>query len=99
MAGGGGGCKGWGITRAIKQRIQSSRIRPCPRHMVIATNLSSLFDLLHCSIPQTRTECCLDFAVVGGLQGVGDYKGGRGYEHSYSLHNLLPSTSQITLPE
>ena len=41
---------------------------PCHRHMVIATNLSSLFDLLHCSIPQTRTECCLEFAVVSGYR-------------------------------
>ena len=39
---------------------------PCHRHMVIATNLSSLFDLLHCSIPQTRTKCCLEFTAVGG---------------------------------
>ena len=41
---------------ARKQRIQSSHIPPCHRHMVIATNLSLLFDLLHCSIPQTRTR-------------------------------------------
>ena len=52
--------------QVIKQRIQTSHIPPRHRHMVIATNLSSLFDLLHCSIPQTRTECCLDFAVVSG---------------------------------
>ena len=51
---------------AIKQRIQSSHIPPCRRHMVIATNLSSLFDLLHCSTPQTRAECCLEFAVGSG---------------------------------
>ena len=41
---------------------------PCHRHMVIATDLSSLFDLLHCSIPQTRTECCLEFGVVSGYR-------------------------------
>ena len=52
----------------IKQRIQSSRIPPCHRHMVIATNLSSLFDLLHCSIPQTRAECCLEFTAVSGYR-------------------------------
>ena len=51
---------------AIKQRIQSSHIPPCRRHMVIATNLSSWFDLLHCSTPQTRAECCLEFAVGSG---------------------------------
>ena len=54
------------VLGAIKQRIQSSRIPLCHRHMVIATNLSSLFDLLHCSIPQTRAECCVEFAVVSG---------------------------------
>ena len=53
---------------AIKQRIQSSHIPPCRRHMVIATNLSSLFDLLHCSTPQTRAECCLEFAVGSGYR-------------------------------
>ena len=51
---------------AIKQRIQSSHIPPCHRHMVIATNFSSLFDLLHCSIPQTGAECCLEFAAGSG---------------------------------
>ena len=48
------------------QRIQGSHLPPCHRHMVIATNLSSLFDLQHCSIPQTRTECCLEFTAVSG---------------------------------
>ena len=56
------------LNKAIKQRIQSSHIPPCHRHMVIATNLSSLFDLLHCSIPQTRTECCPEFTVVSGYR-------------------------------
>ena len=54
--------------RAIEQRIQSSHIPPCHRHMVIATNLTSLCDLLHCSIPQARTECCLEFTAVGGYR-------------------------------
>ena len=36
--------------------------------MVIATNLSSLFDLLQCSIRQTRAECCLEFTVVSGYR-------------------------------
>ena len=49
---------------AIKEQIQSSHIPPCYRHMVIATNFSSLFDVLHCSIPQTRAECCLEITVV-----------------------------------
>ena len=53
---------------ATKQRIQSSHMPPCHRHMVIATNLSSLFDLLHCSIPQTTTECRLEFAEVSGCR-------------------------------
>ena len=57
-AGAGGG--------AIKQRIQSSHMPPRHRHMVIATNFSSLFDLLHCSIPQMRAECCLEFTVGSG---------------------------------
>ena len=39
---------------------------PCHRHMVIATNLSSLFDLLLCSTPQTRAECCLELNAVRG---------------------------------
>ena len=38
---------------AIQQRIQSSHMPPCHRHMVIATNFSSMFDLLLCSTPQT----------------------------------------------
>ena len=37
-------------------------------HMVIATNLSSLFDLLHCSTPQTRAECCLELTAVSGYR-------------------------------
>ena len=41
---------------------------PCHRRMVIATNFSSMFDLLHCSIPQTRAGCCLDFIVVSGYR-------------------------------
>ena len=36
--------------------------------MVLAASLSLLFDLLHCSIPQTRTKCCLEFAVVSGYR-------------------------------
>ena len=52
----------------MKQRIQSSHIPLCHRHMVIATNLISLFDLLHCSIPQMRSDCCLEFAVVSGYR-------------------------------
>ena len=55
-------------TGAIKQRIQSSHMPPCHRHMVIATNLSSLFDLLHRSIPQTRAKCCLEFTVGNGYR-------------------------------
>ena len=58
------GPEGW----AIKQRIQSSHMPPCHRHMVIATNLSSLFDLLHCSTPQTRAECCLELTAVSGYR-------------------------------
>ena len=49
---GGGGVRLEGV--AIKQRIQSSHIPPCHRHMVIGTNLSSLFDMLLFSTPQTR---------------------------------------------
>ena len=41
---------------------------PCHRHMVIATNLSSLFDLLLCSTPQMRAECCLEFTAVSGYR-------------------------------
>ena len=43
---------------------------PCHRHMVIATNLSSLFDLLHCSIPQTRTKCCREWGGGGLRSGI-----------------------------
>ena len=39
---------------------------PCHRHMVIATNFSSLFDLLLCSTPQTRAECYLELTAVSG---------------------------------
>ena len=55
-------------TGAIKQRIQSSHMPPCHRHMVIATNFSSLFDLLLCSTPQTRAECCLVLTAVSGYR-------------------------------
>ena len=41
---------------------------PCHRHMVIATNLSSLFDLLRCSTPQTRAEYCLVLTSVSGYR-------------------------------
>ena len=41
---------------------------PCHRHMVIATNFSSLFDLLLCSTPQTRAECCLELTAVSGYR-------------------------------
>ena len=57
---------GWAGAR--KQRIQSSHMPPCHRRMVIATNLSSLFELLHCGIPQTRAGCCLEFIVVSGYR-------------------------------
>ena len=64
---------------AIKQRIQSS---PCHRHMVIATNFSSMFDLLLCSTPQTWAECCLELTVVSGVGGV------RGLNDSAELGTL-----------
>ena len=50
--------------RAIKQRIPSSHMPPCHRDMVIATNVSSMFDRLLCSTPQTWAECCLEFTAV-----------------------------------
>ena len=53
---------------AIKQQIQSSHMPPCHRHMVIATNFSSIFDLLLCSTPQTRAECCLELTAVSGYR-------------------------------
>ena len=56
------------MSGAIKQRIQSSHMPPCHRHMVIATNFSSLFDLLLCSTPQTRAECCLELTAVSGYR-------------------------------
>ena len=65
QGGGGGGLDKGG---AIKQRIQSSHIPLRHRHMVIATNLSSLSDLLHCSTPQTRAECCLELTAVSGYR-------------------------------
>ena len=52
----------------VKQRIQSSHMPPCHRHMVIATNLNSLFDLLLCSTPQTRAKCCLELTAVSGYR-------------------------------
>ena len=39
---------------------------PCNRHMVIATNFSSMFDILLCSTPQTWAECCLELTAVSG---------------------------------
>ena len=53
---------------AMKQRTQSSHTPPCHRHMVIATNLSSLFDLLLCRTPQTRAACCLEPTAVSGYR-------------------------------
>ena len=41
---------------------------PCHKHMVIATNFSSVFDLLLCSTPQTWAECCLELTAVNGYQ-------------------------------
>ena len=58
----------WGRTRAIKQRIQSSHMPTCHRHMVFATNFSSMFDLLLCSTSQTWAECCLELTAVSGYQ-------------------------------
>ena len=54
---------------AIKQRIQSSHMPPCHRHMVVATKFSSMFDLLLCSTPQTWAECCLELTTLGGVGG------------------------------
>ena len=51
---------------AIKQRIHSSHLPLCHRHMVIATNFSSLFYLRLCSTPQRRAECCLGLTAVNG---------------------------------
>ena len=53
---------------AVKQRIQSSHMPPCHRHMVIATNFSSMFDLLLCSTPQAWAECCLELTAVSGYR-------------------------------
>ena len=53
---------------AIKQRIQSSHMPLCHRHMVFATNLSSMFDLLLCSTPQTWAECCLELTAISGYR-------------------------------
>ena len=51
----------------MKQRIQSSHIPPCHRHMVIATILSvHCFALLHHNANQTSAECCLEFTARGG---------------------------------
>ena len=44
---------------------------PCHRHIVIATNFSSLLfivDLLLCSTPQARTKCCLELTAVSGYR-------------------------------
>ena len=53
-----------------KQRIQSSHMPQslCHRHMGIAKKFSSMFDLLLCSIPQTRAECCLELTAVSGYR-------------------------------
>ena len=51
---------------AIKQRVQSSHMPPCHRHMVIATNFSSMFDLLLCSTPQTRAADRSEAYVMEG---------------------------------
>ena len=56
------------LASAIKQRIQSSHMPLCRRHMVIATNFSSMFDLLLCSTPQTRAQCCLELTAVRGYR-------------------------------
>ena len=44
---------------------------PCHRHMVIATNFSSMFDLLLCSTPQTWAECALSSPQSAGGGGGG----------------------------
>ena len=47
--------------QAIKQRIQSSHIPPCHRHMVIATTLSvHCSALLYCRANQICAEGCLE---------------------------------------
>ena len=53
---------------AIKQRIRSSHMPPCHRHMVFATNFSSMFDLLLCSTPQAWAECCLELTAVSAYR-------------------------------
>ena len=53
---------------AIKQRIQSSHMPPCHRHMITATNFSSMFDLLLCSTPQAWADCCLELTAVSGYR-------------------------------
>ena len=47
---------------AIKQRIQSSHMPPCHRHMVFATNFSSMFDLL------LSVFMLLDLTAVSGYR-------------------------------
>ena len=58
----------WSFPTAIKQRIQSSHVPTRHGHLVIATNLNSLFDLLRCSTPQTRAEGCLQLTAVSGYR-------------------------------
>ena len=55
--------------RAIKQRMQSSRVPPCHRHMGIATPLSvHCIALPHRSANQTSAECCPGFTTRGGYR-------------------------------
>ena len=73
----------------LSNRIQSSHIPPCHKHMVIATILSvPCLAVLHRSANQTSAECCLEFTARGG------YRMFLGLSGSALPHPLAPVSHQ-----
>ena len=73
---------------------------PCHGHMVIATNFSSMFDLLLCSTPQTWAECCLELTAVSSYRMFPLKGGGIEWGVIWPLHAHLiqqPSCGLLTI--
>ena len=85
----GGGGFGWRVC-VIKQRIQSSHMPPCHRHMVIATNFSSMFNgICTCPSPPRQALNIMEqrhsgWARVPALRVLNDNRG-----HTHVLNYCL----------
>ena len=70
LGGGGEGVRfgGGHSFRIGGHKVTYTELTYAPVSQVIATNLSSLFDLLLRSTPKMRAECCLELTAVNGYR-------------------------------